>query len=47
MKKKKTVLIIIPALGLGMFLAWCFPQKALLVLLAILIIIMGIALIVK
>ena len=41
------VLIIIPAIAFGMVLAWCMPQKLLLIILSLLLIILGVAFIVK
>ncbi|MBQ3431908.1 MAG: hypothetical protein IJG23_03895 [Clostridia bacterium] len=41
------VLIVIPAIAFGMVLAWCMPQKFLLVILSLLLIILGVAFIMK
>ncbi|MBR0415433.1 MAG: hypothetical protein IJI67_10265 [Clostridia bacterium] len=41
------ICIIIPAVASGMVLAWCMPQKFLLVLLSLMLIVLGIALIIK
>ncbi|MBQ6380138.1 MAG: hypothetical protein IJJ41_00865 [Clostridia bacterium] len=41
------ICLVIPAVAFGMVLAWCMPQKLLLVLLSLLLIVLGVVLIIK
>lgn len=41
------IILIIPAIAFGMVLAWCMPQKFLLVLLSLMLMILGVILIIK
>ena len=41
------IIIIIPATAFGMVLAWCMPQKFLLVILSLMLMVLGILLIIK
>ena len=46
-RRTSKVMIAIPAIAFGMVMAWCMPQKALLIILSLMLMILGLLLIIK